>query len=163
MYVDLNPIRAGEVRTPEEASHCSVSFRLRGRAEAKAGKCAERPADGWLAPLTLEGDQLGDVPSQNGLRASDKGLLPMSLDEYVRLLAWAGRQVREEKRDAIPADLAPIVERLGIAAEELLETVKEFPRRFRRLAGRVEQLVARAKEVGRRWLHGVRHAARVFR
>jgi hypothetical protein len=127
------------------------------------GKCAERPADGWLAPLTIEADQVGDVPSKDGLRASDKGLLPMSLEEYVRLLDWAGGQIRSDQRGAMPADLASIVGRLGIAAEELLETVKEFHRRFRRLAGRVEQLVARAKEVGRRWLHGVRHAARVFR
>ena len=163
MYVDLNPVRAGEVLTPEEASHCSLSFRLRAWADGQAGKSAERPADGWLAPFTLEANQLGDVPSRDGFRASDKGLLPMSLDDYLRLVDWAGRQVREDKRGAIPADLAPILERLGIVPEELLETVAEFPRRFPRLAGRVDQLAARAKEIGRRWLHGVRHAARVFR
>ena len=33
---------------------------------------------------------------------------------------------------------------------------------LRRLAGRVEHLAERAAEVGRRWLHGVRNAARVF-
>ena len=90
-------------------------------------------------------------------------LLPMSLDDYLQLLDWTGRQVREDKRGAIPADLASILERLGIVPEEFVETVTTFSRRFRRLAGPVEQLAARAKEVGRGWLHGVRHAARVFR
>ena len=163
MYVDLNPIRAGEVRTPEEASYSSASFRIRARIDAQAGEGSERPVDRWLAPLTLQSDQLGDVPCTSGFRASDKGLLPMSLDDYLRLLDWTGRQVREDKRGAIPADLAPILERLGIVPEEFVETVTAFSRRFPRLAGPVEQLAARAKEVGRRWLHGVRHAARVFR
>jgi hypothetical protein len=51
MYVDLNPIRAGEAWTPEEASHCSVSFRLRARAEAQAGKpglFTDRPKHRYL-------------------------------------------------------------------------------------------------------------------
>ena len=129
----------------------------------KGGKSPERPVDGWLAPLTLESDQLGDVPCTSGFRASDKGLLSMSLDDYLRLLDWTGRQVREDKGGVIPADLAPILERLGIVSEEFVDTVKEFSGRFPRMAGRPEQLAARAKEVGRRWLHGVRHAARVFR
>ena len=81
----------------------------------------------------------------------------------MRLLDWTGRQVREDKRGAIPADLAPILERLRIVPEEFVEAVTTFYRRFPRLAGPVERLTARAKEVGRRWLHGVRHAARVFR
>jgi len=59
--------------------------------------------------------------------------------------------------------LAPILERLGVVPEEFLETVTAFSRRFPRLAGRVDQFVTRAKEIGRRWLHGVRHAASVFR
>ena len=163
MYVDLNPIRAGEVRTPEEASYSSASFRIRARADTQEGTGPERPVDRWLAPLTVLPDQLGDVPCTSGFRASDKGLLSMSLDDYLRLLDWTGRQVREDKRGSIPADLTPILERLGIVPEEFMDTVEEFSGRFPRLAGPVDQLAARAKEIGRRWLHGMRHAARVFR
>ena len=163
MYVDLNPIRAGEVRAPEEATYSSASFRIRARIDTQEGKDSERPLDRWLAPLTLQSNQLGDVPCTSGFRASDKGLLPMSLDDYLRLLDWTGRQVRDDKQGAIPADLAPILERLGIVPEEFVETVTTFSRRFPRLAGPVERLTGRAKEVGRRWLHGVRHAACVFR
>jgi REP element-mobilizing transposase RayT len=164
MYVDLNPIRAGDVRTPEEALQTSASFRIRARAAAlRQKKSAEPTPDGWLAPLSLVADQLGDVPSEAGRRASDKGLLPMSLDEYLQLLDWCGREIHGDKRGAIPAALPPILERLGVVEEELIDTVREFPRCFRRLAGSVGQFAARAAQVGRRWLHGVRHAARVFR
>jgi len=110
----------------------------------------------------LGDEDLGDKPSSSGRRASDKGLLPMSLKDYLRILDWAGRQERANKRGKIPAELAPILERLGIAQEELLDTVQSFPRKFPRFAGRVDQILARAKEVGRRWLQGVRQAARVF-
>ena len=164
MYVDLNPIRAGEVGTPEEALHTSASFRIRTRGAALAQQESDGPTPGgWLAPLTLQADQRGDVPSEGGLRASDEGLLPISLDEYLRLLDWCGREVRGDKRGAIPADLPPILERLGVVEDELIETVRQFPRCFRRLAGSVSHFTARAAQVGRRWLHGVRRAARVFR
>ena len=58
-----------------------------------------------------------------------------------------GRQVWHDS-----GGLAPIVERLGIVAEELVETVREFPQRFRRLAGTAEQFTKRAAQAGRRWL-----------
>jgi hypothetical protein len=164
IYVDLNQIRAGEATCPEDSYHCSVSLRLRARALLSDGSDSSHfELDGWLAPLTLQADQLGDVPSSNGRRASDKGLLSMSLEEYVKLLDWAGREVRADKQGAIPPHLEPILERLGITSDEFVETVTDFPGRFRRLAGRSHQIRARAKEVGRRWLHGVSHASRVFR
>jgi len=87
----------------------------------------------------------------------------MSPDEYLQLLDWCGRQIRGNKEGTIPADLASIVERLGVTPEELLATVQEFPQCFRRLAGTVEQFTKRAAEAGRHWLQGVRCAARVFR
>jgi len=160
IYVDLNQIRAGEASCPEDSSRCSVWLRIGARAQIPDASSLE--LDGWLAPLSLQADQLGDVPSTNGRRASDKGLLSMSLEEYLNLLDWAGREVQGDKRGAIPAHLAPILERLGLTSDEFVETVKDFPRRFRRFAGRAAQFRARAQEVGRRWLHGVRHAARVF-
>jgi hypothetical protein len=88
-----------------------------------------------LAPLTLQSDHLGDVPSQGGFRASDKGLLDISLDDYLQLLDCAGRQHRMGKRGFIPASLASILVQLGIAPEEFLDAVENFPRLFRRLAG----------------------------
>jgi hypothetical protein len=145
----------------QEVGQVSVHF-ANSRLHFAVDSPARSPAD-WLAPLTLEADHLGDVPSASGQRASDKGLLSMSLDEYLKLLDWAGRQRREGKQGAIPADLAPILERLGLAGDEFLDAVAKLPQYFPRLAGPVSALVERAREIGRRWLHGVGPAAKVFR
>jgi hypothetical protein len=160
IYVDLNQIRAGEAATPETSRHCSVWFRIQAQHGGRMKSL--RPVDRWLAPLTLRADHVGDVPSSSGFRASDKGLLDISLSDYLRLLDWSGRQIRSGKRGAIPGDLVPILQRLAIEPDEFLDTVENFPRLFPRLAGKAEQILERAQAVNRRWLHGVRPAARVF-
>ena len=162
MYVDLNLLRAGEAATPESSVFSSVWFRIQARQAASAGSATDPAPDDWLAPLTLQDDHLGDVPCASGSRASDKGLLSMSLDQYLQLLDWAGRELQAGKRGAIPADLAPILERLGIEGDALLDTLENFPRLFPRFVGRAEQILERAHEVGKRWLHGVRPARRIF-
>ncbi len=86
----------------------------------------------------------------------------MSLNEYLKLLDWVGRQVRTDKRGAIPIGLAPILERLGIESGQLVETVEKLTQRFRRMIGPVEHMAARAAEAGRKWFQGKRHAHRVF-
>ncbi len=62
--------------------------------------------------MTLQSDQLGDVPCTSGFRASDKGLLPMSLDDYLDLLGWTARALRAEQGGAIPGGWPAILERL---------------------------------------------------
>jgi len=168
MYVDLNQIRAGETLTPEQSQHCSVFYRLGAEnlLPASVRRASAKPiTDEWLAPLTIPANQLGDVPSTTTHRVSDKGLLSMTLKEYVKLLDWVGRVRTAEKKGAIPADLAPILERLGInsnASESFVETVENFPDVFRRVAGKVAKMKERAKELGRKCLHGVTAAAKVF-
>ncbi len=80
-------------------------------------------------------------------RASNKGFLSMELDDYLRILDWTGRQVRRGKRGAIPKELAPLLERLGMSVEFWLETATNFGRWFHRAAGRVSLL---AEEAGPR-------------
>jgi hypothetical protein len=87
----------------------------------------------------------------------------MSLEEYLRLLDYSGRQMRAGKRGAIPAGLEPILERLGIESSKFVETVEKLAQHFRRVIGPVEAMAARAAEAGRRWFQGKRQAAQVFR
>ena len=95
-------------------------------------------------------------------RASNKGFLPLNLDQYLELLDWTGRQARPDKRGQIPAELLPILQRLRLSSETWVETVLNFGRWFRLAVGRVDSLTAEAARRGRRWLQGVSHSRAAF-
>jgi hypothetical protein len=59
----------------------------------------------------------------------------MSLDEYLELLDWTGRQLVSGKRGTIPAELEPILMRLGIPLGSWIDLTQNFGRLFERIAG----------------------------
>jgi hypothetical protein len=93
-------------------------------------------------------------------RASDQGFLPIEINKYVMLLDWTGRELRRDKCGAIPGDLAPILERLGVDRANWVHTVRDFGRLFKQAAGRASSLVSAAPRCSRRWFLG-KAAARV--
>jgi len=109
--------------------------------------------DEWLTPLTLDERSAaykGAMPSTNGKRASDKGFLGMSFELYLKLLDWTGRQIRRDnKKGRIPAELAPIMERIGLSDELWCDVVKRFGKIFKRVAGTPESLAQEAILRGR--------------
>ena len=179
VYVDLNPIRAGVAATPETSRFTSAYERIQANQQelAAAGETAKpasaakatRPKqptpdarDGWLSPIEQARDV--ELPKRRSprRRASNAGFLPLSLAEYVRLLDWTGRQIRQDKRGAIPAELQPILKRLHVVSEAWVEQVRNFGRWFRRAVGRTDTLQAAAAQRGRRWLHGISHSRTAF-
>jgi hypothetical protein len=59
---------------------------------------------GWLAPVPLDPPRKKVREKSSSRRASNKGCLAMSLDQYLKLLDWTGRQLRpflEEYFEAI--------------------------------------------------------------
>jgi len=55
----------------------------------------------------------------------------MSLDRYLQLLDWTGRELRSDKRGSIPKDLDPMLERLQCSRETWLDLVRNFRKRKR--------------------------------
>jgi len=117
--------------------------------------------DAWLSPVELQGEATAESQAAER-RASNRGFLPLKLDQYLELLDWTGRQTRPDKRGQIPAELLPILERLQLSSETWVETVLNFGRWFRLAAGRVDSLAAEAGRRGRRWLQGVSHSRAAF-
>jgi hypothetical protein len=158
-YVDLNSIRAGIASTPEASDFTSVQRRIEGRKVEAAGPRSDsfstsgvnRP-DNWLAPVplnesttapgassTCEAATAENDATESSLpaaRCSNKGFLPLTLDEYLELLDWTGRHAAPGKTGAIPSDEPPILERLGIRADDWLTLATGFRRMFARVAGR---------------------------
>ena len=127
---------------------------------------ADQTADGWLCELTIEEGLTANVRPTTAAttlrRASDKGLLPIKLDEYLQLLDTSGRIVREGKKGAIPDQLAPILARLGVNATRWGELITQFDRWFGHVVGKAQALTDRAASAGRRWYCGRVRCADAF-
>ena len=87
-------------------------------------------------------------------RASSRGCIPLSATEYYELSDWAGRQFWADKCGIIPAELAPILERLSVNSNTWMRLVKSFRNLFRQAAGRPASLGKEATRRGQRWLQG---------
>ena len=86
----------------------------------------------------------------------------MSMEQYLRLLDWTGRQIRGDKRGSIPMDIAPLLERLGVDVEGWCELAKNFRRLFSYAAGVASRMEEFAEEIGQRWFRSTRNSRRIF-
>ena len=113
-----------------------------------------RTRSGWLCPLEIaeSADPIGLDPSHCGRRASLKGFLRMSIFGYLELLDWTGRQLRSDKRGAIPESVPPILKRLGITPANWLDLANRFGKLFKRAAGSSISLSTEAHHRGQAWM-----------
>jgi REP element-mobilizing transposase RayT len=112
-YVDLNPIRAALADRPEASDYTSIQARCEARQHHRAaalvpslaGASTPGPEAGlWIAPI-----------DRAILKTYAEEAAPLiTVDDYLTLVDETGRLVREGKRGAIPAHLAPILDRLQL-------------------------------------------------
>jgi REP element-mobilizing transposase RayT len=138
-YVDLNPVRAGIAAELAASKHTSICHRLQ-RAEA-------------------------ETPSTNGLLRPIGGLLlapalSIRMLDYLELVDWSGRLVREGKRGSIALATPSVLTRLGLREREWQTQMLGIESRYWRAVGTMESLMAKAKALGQRWLKGMGQAVR---
>ena len=149
----------------------------------------DRPGDAWLCEFQLD-ERPGKSPILSGLsqakpapadpskngtasespapavvlgaRASDRGFLPLTIQKYLSLLDWTGREIREGKTGSIPRTLRPILERLNLNPETWVDLIANFGRWFKGAVGSCKSLDAEAKKTNRQWFHGQKRARAAF-
>ena len=162
IYVDLNQIRAGEAATPEESTHTSAYDRIE---DLQRGEPASHSSAGWMCELTIDERAAPNceahIRSSTSRRASDKGLLPISISDYLCLLDATGRTPRKGKA-AIPSRIAPILERLGLQSDSWVELVDNYHTWFGHFVGSSRAVADRAQQSARKWYRGKSHCAAAF-
>jgi REP element-mobilizing transposase RayT len=133
-YVDLNPVRAGTATSPETSDYTSIQERIQPVFQLDQAIDSQRSCGDLLyfksplKPLLHFADGLGDQ-TQRGIRFGYR--------DYLQLLDWTGRIVRNDKRGYIDANLPPILTRLQIDPGQWNLNVTQFEslhaRRFNRL------------------------------
>ncbi len=128
---DLKPVPTQEAaKQIRETPVDELREQRKAKKRNPTGKRIKR--DAWLAPLTLSPDKLSSDAEVNseGVRASDKGFLQVSLREYLRLLRWTAKQSIDGMAAAIPGSLASTLTQLGIDASMWRDLVWNWQKYF---------------------------------
>ncbi|TWU35904.1 transposase [Novipirellula artificiosorum] len=122
--------------------------------------------DSWLAPLTMHPEKLSADAEvhKDGLRASDRGFLNLSMRDYLRLLRWTAQQRVDGIVAKIPTSLGRTLSDVGIDASMWRDLVWHWQRYFGKssCAGRPDTMRAEAERTGHRWYRGQQSASACF-
>lgn len=128
-YVDLNPIRARMAATPETSDHTSVKKRIEVFKETQ-----QQPK----SLMSFIGNPREPMPDG----------LPFPLKDYLELVDWTGRIIREDKRGSIPSSAPPILDRLAIEPKHWLFMSTQFESKFKGLVGCAFKVKQAAEKLG---------------
>jgi putative transposase len=192
VYVDLNPIRAGVAATPEQSDSTSIQERILAwqKETMTADSIPENLDQDQTANSLSQGIPLPNDEGENLKTPTDhhsakhpyfdsepflhdwlcpissqghrRGILPMTVVEYLDLVDRSGRLTRTHKRGAIDADLAPILLRIGANPKTWTDTISRFGSKFHLVAGLLSNIRNFADQIGRKWLIGISEARSAF-
>jgi hypothetical protein len=154
-YVDLNPIRAGIAETPESSEYTSVQRRikdLKRSVESDTSTAGDVSPSPDAALLPFAGHPRQDMP---------KGL-PFKLGDYLDLVEWSGRIIRDDKRGYISAKTPALLTRLQIDPEAWRQLSTGFEREFSQLIGREASVQHACDLLGRHWAKGAARCRALF-
>ena len=122
-YVDLNPVRAGVAASPETSDYTRIKERIHpvfklSQAigdQQESGDLLDFRAP--LKPLLRFEGEVVDGPQSR---------IAFAYQDYLELLDWSGRIVRDDKRGFIDKALPPILARLHIAQDRWRINVTQF-------------------------------------
>ncbi len=147
VYVDLNPIRACMAETPEESTYTSIKQRV-DLAQSEYQPNTKQPK----ALYPFAGNPREGMPEG----------LPFGLTDYITLVDWTGRQLRDDKRGHISQSLPPILERLGLDQKNWLYLSTQFESRFKSIVGAAHNVRQACERFGKRWVHGLQECEELF-
>ncbi|MFO7602304.1 MAG: transposase, partial [Gammaproteobacteria bacterium] len=79
-----------------------------------------------------------------------------TLRDYIELVDWAGRQIRDDKRGAINTNTPPILQRLGIDTGAFIEHVNgKHKECYPRMMGRLEKIQQACDRLKRCFIKGM--------
>ncbi|WP_019026560.1 hypothetical protein [Colwellia piezophila] len=137
-YVDLNPVRAGIVPTPEQSDFTSIQLRIKAAIKGKQPTV--------LLPF------IGDE-HQHKIRG-----IRFSIKDYLSLVDETARIIRDNKFGAINHQTANILTRLHISEESWFKLTTEFESIFTGAVGTAEHLCEFSEHIGLQRTHGIANA-----
>ena len=161
-YVDLNPIRAGLAESIDESEFTAIGQRIKQFSiEHKANNDqAEKPNKPDVQANKInktdnETSKQSQVNLSEFIGSKEVDGIPYLFKDYLELVDWTGRAVREDKIGYINEKEPKILEKLGFSADIWLKSVNQFSDHFYSHIGTEDQLKAVCKESGLSWIAGI--------
>ncbi|MEW8100860.1 MAG: hypothetical protein AB2785_03725 [Candidatus Thiodiazotropha endolucinida] len=89
--------------------------------------------------------------------------IDFELNNYLCLVDWTGRTIREDKKGAIPSELAPILERIGLNPDAWLTSARHYNRNYFSVLGAIDRIKAYAQTQKKSWHRDQRAVLRSYR
>ena len=173
IYCDLNPIRAQIASSIEDSFHTSGYVRYQAE-KAKnnlenADKLIERQPKKKLNKL-----QKKEIKEQKEIAKINKWLAPIekldlnlkddkrtpilniTLNKYLELLDFTGREYHKDKPGIISGNIAPILEVMGLSQKQWIENLKNYGKWYYRVLGSLIDLKDKLISTKQRWFKGIK-------
>jgi hypothetical protein len=127
-YIDLNPVRAGIANTPESSEYTSIKERITPKFSLERALKTHREHEG-CGDYFLSNNPIPIKPlaAFTGDYSQEKEIsIPFHFNDYLALVDYTGRAIREDKKGFIVKSLPPILERLGINEQQWLSNAQSF-------------------------------------
>ena len=130
-------------KTPEESDHTSIKRRIQYALQSQ-----EQTTQ--LFPFV--GNPRLDIPEG----------IPLNLNDYLELIDWSGRVIREDKKGTIPEHLPVILQRINMNPHHWIYLTKNFEKPFTSLVGAIHHVRKTYEAMGKCWIHGRSQCEKFF-
>jgi len=172
-YVDLNPVRAGLAKTPETSDYTSIQERVgglpeeigpeTGSEETVTVKDSDAILDGERLQSETETQVLPEAPLMPfDATAQTPWAVPFAFEDYLELVDWTGRVLRENKPGYIEGREPKILARLGIDGEQFISYSERLLKAFGTAVGAPASLTNLCARRQAKYLRGIQAARAVF-
>jgi REP element-mobilizing transposase RayT len=173
IYCDLNPIRAQIADSIETSFHTSGYVRyqaemaknnllnakelIESQPKTKLNKLQKKEIkkqkeiakiNNWLAPI-----------EKLDLNLKDKKRTPIlniTLNKYLELLDYTGREYHKDKPGIISGNIAPILDVMGLSQKQWFENLKNYGKWYYRVLGPLIDLKDKLISTKQRWFKGIK-------
>lgn len=156
-YVDLNPIRANMARTPEASDYTSIQERLGIAPTSKElpveSEYTAQISVGIKPLMVFSGELKNDTPNNQ---------LPYNLYDYIELVDWTGRAIRDNKNGYITRNIPPILQRLNIPTDQWLNVCRRLEKDHHQVIGPADKLENIANGLKQNWIKGIGACRRLY-
>ena len=147
-YVDLNPIRAKMASKVDESEFTSVFERI----HEKSYHAENKEENKGKELLKFVGSEF---------KGQEQGLC-FDLIDYLELVDWTGRVIRDDKRGSISSDEPSLLCALGVDSDTWLGLANDFGKDYHGAVGSLEELALFAEHTGKRWISGQRKLDNIY-